>query len=655
MGFFNDGSPARFASAGLASLAWVLAGCGGGSAPDKPDGGGGAPPGSAAHSSTLALDGAEERLFVVQPDGDAVSVVDVRRRVLVREIALGPAPVPDAAGRYTPAVAPRSLSVMDGRVYVACERSGEVVAIDAARLSIATRRRVCARPIGIAAAGGRLFVSCAADAEAHLLDPVSLRSRVRVTLPDLPWAVALEPHKDRAHVAHLHGPVTTLGLSPLEVVDRIELGLGPRGDRLLAHGAARALFDLAPRPGGGELWIAHELHAGDTPQPALDFESTVFPGLAVHDGETARTLTADSRRAGRDGDIGDVVSGPRAIAFTPDGRFALVVAQASEDVLVVDAVERVQVGLVRPLPGHWPQGIVITADGTRAFVDERNSGDVAVLTIERDGEGIDVRVDGDVIPVRPRDPMPPELRLGQRVFHTANSAEIPITTNHWVSCASCHTEGTTDRMTWLFLQGPRDTPSNAGGPHGFQFRTADRNAVTDYWKTIRVEQGGQFLPDDEVLRPFLDAVAAFTERAIPLPPPPTTDRAQVARGRAVFERDDVGCATCHHGPALSDSGAGNASLDLRGELRLHDVGSCVSGGPHPDAVHAAIDGSPREPCRFDTPALRGLAESAPYLHAGQAATLRDVVTTANREDRHGRTSHLGPAEIDDLVEYLRSL
>jgi hypothetical protein len=36
-------------------------------------------------------------------------------------------------------------------------------------------------------------------------------------------------------------------------------------------------------------------------------------------------------------------------------------------------------------------------------------------------------------------------------------------------------------------------------------------------------------------------------------------------------------------------------------------------------------------------------------------TLRDVLTTKNREDRHGRTSHLAPQEIDDLVEFLLTL
>ncbi len=35
--------------------------------------------------------------------------------------------------------------------------------------------------------------------------------------------------------------------------------------------------------------------------------------------------------------------------------------------------------------------------------------------------------------------------------------------------------------------------------------------------------------------------------------------------------------------------------------------------------------------------------------------MRDVLTTCNKEDKHGKTSHLKPGELDDLVEFLKSL
>ena len=59
--------------------------------------------------------------------------------------------------------------------------------------------------------------------------------------------------------------------------------------------------------------------------------------------------------------------------------------------------------------------------------------------------------------------------------------------------------------------------------------------------------------------------------------------------------------------------------------------------------------------KYDTPTLLGVYRTAPYLHHGKAKTLHDVLTTCNKEDKHGKTSHLKANEIDDLVEFLKSL
>jgi cytochrome c peroxidase len=58
---------------------------------------------------------------------------------------------------------------------------------------------------------------------------------------------------------------------------------------------------------------------------------------------------------------------------------------------------------------------------------------------------------------------------------------------------------------------------------------------------------------------------------------------------------------------------------------------------------------------YDTPTLVGIYRTAPYLHHGKAATLHDVLTTYNKGDKHGKTSHLKAQDINDLVEFLKSL
>jgi hypothetical protein len=76
---------------------------------------------------------------------------------------------------------------------------------------------------------------------------------------------------------------------------------------------------------------------------------------------------------------------------------------------------------------------------------------------------------------------------------------------------------------------------------------------------------------------------------------------------------------------------------------MHDVGT------------GADDPSELMGTKYDTPTLLGVYRSAPYLHTGEAATLEEVLTTCNPDDRHGRTSQLSPDEVLDLAEFLRAL
>ncbi len=132
----------------------------------------------------------------------------------------------------------------------------------------------------------------------------------------------------------------------------------------------------------------------------------------------------------------------------------------------------------------------------------------------------------------------------------------------------------------------------------------------------------------------------------------TTLRAQ---GEATFQQ--LGCASCHSGPAKTDSGSGNPMLDLGGPVMLHDVGTCVTTAPWPDVTHDDMAGSPRAACAFDTPALRGLVDSAPYLHDGSAATLDDVLPSMLQATvaAGAAAPTLSATEQQALVEYLRSL
>jgi hypothetical protein len=105
-------------------------------------------------------------------------------------------------------------------------------------------------------------------------------------------------------------------------------------------------------------------------------------------------------------------------------------------------------------------------------------------------------------------------------------------------------------------------------------------------------------------------------------------------GRKIFRR--AGCGDCHSGVDFTDSANGV----------LHDVGTLLptSGS----RLFGKLEG-------IDTPSLKGAWHSAPYYHDGRAATLMEIFTKYNPEDKMGVTSNLSTTELEQLVEYLLEL
>ena len=53
--------------------------------------------------------------------------------------------------------------------------------------------------------------------------------------------------------------------------------------------------------------------------------------------------------------------------------------------------------------------------------------------------------------------------------------------------------------------------------------------------------------------------------------------------------------------------------------------------------------------------LRTAWRTAPYLHDGSARTLEEIWTVFNPKDTHGVTNDLQKDELNDLIEYLKTL
>ncbi len=619
-------------------------------------------------SRALALTADGASLWVVNPDSDSVSVIDTSSRTLRREISLsGNIPAVDpTTNRYDPPVTPRALALDEplGKLYVAGEFSSQIYVIDLATMTVMGTIPIAAEPTAVVASpdGKTVYVVSHQAATVSRIDTTTDEVTATLVIGQSPWGASLRADGSALNVSHflLDPGVTVIDTASFTVRGFTSLPDQPRdpgGDKLIPSGKVRGAYSVVPRPGTGELWVPHLLLAIGTPQPDLDFESTVFPTISTlapgGQATTTRILFKPPTEAGAPGNFSDSCSGPRDVAFTPAGKYALVALAQSEDVMIFGTTTDDEVDLVRPVPSTMLEGIVVDPTRATANLLGPKSHPGTQRAKPEAPAGPTVTVDGAPIDALTADPMPANLRLGQRLFYTANSAAYPVTQNFWVACSTCHLEGRSDAVTWLFAQGPRDTPSNAGGPinTGFLFRQAVRNDVIDYDQTIRVEQGGAYDRTNPAQLPQLQALAAYVNYAIPFPPNPNlasngTLTPSQQNGQALFA---TSCATCHAGPFFTDSGMGNPTLDPAGPVVLHDIGTCVTTGAHPDVASTDIDGDPRTPCAFDTPTLRGIFATPPYFHDGSAATLLDAVM------RIPVSAGLTAAQQADLVNYLETL
>ena len=183
-----------------------------------------------------------------------------------------------------------------------------------------------------------------------------------------------------------------------------------------------------------------------------------------------------------------------------------------------------------------------------------------------------------------------------------------------------------------------------------------------------------------------------------LPNPNEADTESVNRGKAIFERPDVGCQTCHPAPTFAVSTDNNPfNLPER-------MGPVISPNRREDGINldlyaqgfmdtfpnaemdACSDVCGSDVCEEDgtscddildvymgATTLRGIWDrvGSGMLHDGRARNLREVICTPGHPallpgevgfnerdgifDTHGGTSHLSQTDIEDLISYLLTL
>ena len=287
--------------------------------------------------------------------------------------------------------------------------------------------------------------------------------------------------------------------------------------------------------------------------------------------------------------------------------------------------------LARVPVGHNPRGVALSPDGKRLYVANRLDDNIAVIdtTTDKVISALDLGGPKNI----------DALRRGERLFYTADFAF-----QGGFGCSNCHLDATIDGLQWDLE------------PDGFGQDIVDNRSLEDLAGTepFKWNGGNPDMPTECGPRTekFFYRSQSFTPQELTdlvtfvysLPYRPNRYRLAHGdltpaqeRGKAIFERtiakngapisEANQCGYCHSGPKFTSQ-------------KQVDVGT-----------GKLTDRSPV----IDVPQLPNVAYSAPYLHDGSARSLEEIWTVFNPKDTHGVTNDLTKDELNDLIEYLKTL
>jgi YVTN family beta-propeller protein len=531
-----------------------------------------------------------------------------------------------------------ALSSDGGRLYVTCAAPSSTVCI----LDAASGKTVATIPAGHTAMapvlspdGKTLYVCNRFNDNVSFLDLATRREIRRVAVPREPVAEAITPDGKFLLVAnHIHSGRADVGVvaSSVSVIDtaagkvRREIAL-PNGSGLLR--------DIRTSPDGRHACVTHVLSRFHLPTTQVDrgwINSNALSLIDLLEMKLLNTVLLDNLDNG--------AGNPWAAAWTLDSTKICVTHAGTHELSVIDAPALLKklanlspssipevpndlsflVGLRHrvKLADKGPRAVAVAGD--KAYVANYFSDSLSVIDLAAENP----------CPISIALTPPKELSLARQGELYFNDATLCF--QGWQSCASCHSsDARVDGLNWDNLNDGIGNPKN-GKSLLLCFQTPP-----SMWLSVREDAGmavragirhSLFTVQPEEVPAAMDE---YLKALKPIPSPHLVKgrlSAAAERGKKLFADKKTECAECHVPGLFAD-------------LKSHYVGT-----------NGKYD---RPSDKFDTPSLVELWRTAPYLHDGSAATVRDVLTTCNPKNEHGKTSHLSAQQIDDLTQYLISL
>jgi len=577
------------------------------------------------------------KLYIALDDRDEVAEADLATRKVLRRVKVAGGPFGlalDASGK---------------RLFVACRHGDRLAFLDTELLNETGSLPVGTAPVALAycrtSAGERLIVANSMSDDISVISLAPLQELARPAAGREPFAVAATADGARAFVANrLVGlsSVKTLPTSEVTVVDPATARVVRRDGLASAHLSEGVGLDET------RSWVLTPLVKVRNMVPITQVAGgwVMSSGLAIADFKRGNVIQMPLDEAN------DFFSDPSAVAVDPAGHRAFVASGGADVVSVVD-LDRVAAWLekasaddkreaiydlslapeyvVSRIPTHRnPRQVALSPDGATLLVAEHLDDSILVVDAKSlTPLGRIVLGDGGN-----EDP----IRRGEKVFTSAAN-----TFQHQFCCRSCHPDGHVDGLSYDFdgdgigdnLLDNRSLQGVAGtGP----FKWNGKNA------TLEIQCGPRFARVLMRTEPFpprqLRDLTTYIKSLPPARAARNKDRALTPsqeRGRAIFfaTKTPSGaeiplsrrCVTCHPPPLYSVRLPFN--IGTKGQYDTTEI--------------------------FDTPHLLGVIDTAPYLHDGRAQSLEELWTIYNPTDLHGVSSYMNKIQLNDLIEFLKTL
>ncbi len=579
------------------------------------------PAGLAAHGG---------HLWVADATALRVSVIDADSGKLKKQAALE--------------ATPTHLSCSpDGRMlFVSLDGApGKVLVLNADDLSVhATVPAGHTPSAAVAGKDGLLYVCNQFDNEVAVYEAGQAEPVAKIAVPREPVAAALSPDGQSLVVANLLPSGAGDGAYTAAHVSIIDTASRSVAQNIQLPNGSTSLRGVCVSPDGKHAYVTHILARYQLPTTQLErgwMNTNALSVIDVSKRALVNTVLLDSV------DLG--AANPWGVACTEDGALLCVahagthelsiidraalhakldkvaageavteVSQKAEDVpndlsFMVDVRRRVK------LEGNGSRSLALL--GKRTYVGNYYSGELAAVDLDNAARPLLASIGlGE-------QPKADTVRWGDQLFHDAD-----LCFQHWQSCASCHPDVRADGLNWDLLN---DGMGNPKSTKSMLFTHATppsmMSGIRDSGE-VAVRAGIRHIlfavrPEEEA-----KAMDEFLKALKPAPSPKLVNGAlseSARRGQEVFEK--AACAKCHTGEYYTD-------------LKAYDVGTAKG-------LDSGKD--------YDTPTLREVWRTAPYLNDGRAATMRDVLTTHNPDDKHGVTKALSEQEMADLEAYVLSL